>query len=674
MSHSFVYRKDLQPGALRAGEASDDTPTLRETNQLRLTVESLYAREAMLEAVINSLPAWISVKDTDGRYLLVNDAMAQAFGGRAADFLGRRAEDLPALPHQAKQVAAQADAEVLATGQGTERLRYPVRLSDGRERIRHLTKMPFSDEDGRLLGVVSWSDDTTEAVLAEDALESHRQLLRTVIEAVPHPIAYTDADGRLLMANPALCRMLGCTAEEVLGRTLGELLALPAQVRERIHEDTAAIFRTGQVPAPIEYAGTDPQGRIVHQVISRAPVRRADGAIEAVVNIAVDVSELRRAEREALLAHQRLTDAMESLPAAFYLYDAQERLIMANSTATQYYPDEAYILRPGASYNDIMRAGLSSMKLDAEQREGRLQHALHTFREPPESFEQALADGRILLARNRRTSEGGTVCVRVDITEQKRIQAELEQRERQIQDDLALAADLQRSILQTVQPPGFLEAAWHFQPSSPVSGDIYHARTDVDGAFHFFIGDATGHGVVAAFMTMLAEAGLRSVAPATPPDAALAQLNRQLLQYQLEGRFLSGICMRIAPDGTLSVANAGHPPALVLCDQGRQVRQLELGGFPLGWFADAPYQAQTLRMVPGDTVVLYTDGLTEWSDTEGLQFGESGLQSVLNLHPRSRPQRLLQQVLASAARHAKQCPATDDQTVFVFTYRGATER
>lgn len=633
----------------------------------------LTERNALLEAVLDTLPLWISVKDRDGRYRLVNRALVEGHAARPEDFLGRHTMQSRELKEGGLQAMAELDAQVLATGTPAERPRYTVRLPDGRQRQRRLAKLPLHDAQGRVTGVLGWSEDITDAVMAEDALEAHRQLLRAVIDVVPHAISFIDAELRLQMVNPAWCALFDCAPDAMLGRTILEWGPLPSPVRERLYADNLAIVRGGEVPAPREYTIPTADGSEHVLMIAKAPVRGPHARLEGIVTVAADVTPLKRAEAQAELARARLADAVESLPAAFYLYDADERLVLANSTAAQYYPAEGAILRPGTPYSEVVRAGLSDLRSEPVDTDFRFRRALQNFRHPPESFEQNLRDGRIMLGRNRRTHDGGTVSIRYDITEQKRIQAELERRDQQTNAELELAAEVQRAILRPVQPPRFIRVGQRFLPSGPVSGDVYHARREAD-SFQCFVGDATGHGVGAAFMSILVEAGLSALPGCPEPDVVLDTLNGQLLGYELGGRFVSGICLHISADGQLASANAGHPPLIVLPSGGRRAVLLENGGLPLGWFAHEGYVAYQRQLAPGDKVLVYTDGLVEWGSPAGRELGVAALARLAWRHRELSAARLAARLVQEARRHAGNVDPTDDVTLFVFEFRGVPRR
>ncbi len=139
--------------------------------------------------------------------------------------------------------------------------------------------------------------------------------------------------------------------------------------------------------------------------------------------------ERKRAEERAGAAHLRLIDAIESIPASFMLYGADERLVLWNSKTHDFFPELAGMLVVGARFEDIVRAraraekGLPVAALGRE--EEWVRERLDRFRYPGEVIEQQHADGRWTQVFERKTSEGGTVCIRTDITELKRREQEL---------------------------------------------------------------------------------------------------------------------------------------------------------------------------------------------------------------------------------------------------------
>jgi PAS domain S-box-containing protein len=529
-----------------------------------------------------------------------------------------------------------------------------------------MIKLPLNDSDGATLGVVGWSEDITRRVEVEASLERQRRLIQALVEIMPHPVSYIDRDRRLRMVNRAWCELVGMSREEALGKTILEIDTLPRAVREGLWKENDEIYRTGKPLPPSEYGGTRKDGQYRIAQVTKAPLL-VGGMVDGVVTLSIDVTDIRQAEQAATLAQQRMHDALESIPAAIYLYDAEDKLLLANSMAKSMYPTVAAMMTPGTTFTQLVTAVAQAVLKDPQERAEFVSRRLTEFHHIVRQVEQRGPGGEYLLGHDRRTTEGGTVSIRFDITEQKRIQQALEKRERETRAELMLAGQVQRNILQAPKPRPFIVAAHEFRPSSFVSGDIFHSSAAEDGSFLFFLGDATGHGVSAALITMLVKATLATIPDSTPMQQMAEQLNSQLLAYSLDGMYMSGIFIRITPSGDLTYTNAGHPAALVV-GAGKDAK-LESSGPPMGWFEAPGYESATLRLAPGDKVVLLTDGLTEWANTQGEQLGSATVERVAREHAEHTAQGALDALLKAAKDHGVGEQNNDDLSLFVFEYR-----
>jgi phosphoserine phosphatase RsbU/P len=183
-----------------------------------------------------------------------------------------------------------------------------------------------------------------------------------------------------------------------------------------------------------------------------------------------------------------------------------------------------------------------------------------------------------------------------------------------------LATTLQRSLLPPILAtvPG-LEVAAHYHPASldVVGGDFYDLFPISDQRWAFFIGDVCGKGAEAAAVTSLTRYTLRSATAYNPdPVAVLTNLNTVLMQEQsdLSPQFCTVTFGLLTPDQdsyTLTLGSGGHPPALLLRADGSSDYQPTPGGQAVGVLTDPRFATTTLRLRPGDTLLLYTDGLTE---------------------------------------------------------------
>jgi sigma-B regulation protein RsbU (phosphoserine phosphatase) len=198
-----------------------------------------------------------------------------------------------------------------------------------------------------------------------------------------------------------------------------------------------------------------------------------------------------------------------------------------------------------------------------------------------------------------------------------------------------LVTTLQRSLLPPVLPavPG-LDAAAHYRIASAdeVGGDFYDLFP-LPGGWGLFLGDVCGKGARAAALTSLIRYTLRAAAVYDPgPGAVLHTLNAALHEeYEHDGQsFCTAIFGLLTPDGdgfTLTFASGGHPDPLLMRADGTASYQVAPRGMLLGVLDDATYTATTIRLGPGDTLVLYTDGLVEArTSTTGRHFGEEALQ------------------------------------------------
>ncbi|WP_060905581.1 PP2C family protein-serine/threonine phosphatase [Streptomyces scabiei] len=202
--------------------------------------------------------------------------------------------------------------------------------------------------------------------------------------------------------------------------------------------------------------------------------------------------------------------------------------------------------------------------------------------------------------------------------EQARKQAEADRA--RLQDALAV---LQQSLLPATLPhvPG-VEAAVHYRTASPdrLGGDFYDLFPIDDKRFAFFLGDVCGKGPQAAAVTSLTRYTLRAAALHDPePVSALSTLNT-VLQERYTGsgdpRYCTVIFGILEPDPvhgqvTVRLAAGGHPPTLVLRADGTADFLPTPGGFLVGALPDACFATATTVLAPGDTLLLYTDGLTE---------------------------------------------------------------
>ena len=240
-----------------------------------------------------------------------------------------------------------------------------------------------------------------------------------------------------------------------------------------------------------------------------------------------------------------------------------------------------------------------------------------------------------------------------------------------VQQDLQLAAEFQQMVLPPAPALPYINTEVVYRPYAQVSGDMYDFLQNREGDVAIFLGDATGHGIAAALMTMMVHIGLEGIRRNMATDESLRILNR-LIASRNTGRSVSAVFFRIRPSGYLTVTHAGHPPLMILPADGSDVVQFEQGGCALGIFEEEPvrYEEEAYQLRPGDKLVAYTDAAMEWANPDKEIFGSERLLEFLSSQ-RQLPVEKLATCLVERLEDfsaGEQCK--DDLTVIVTEYCG----
>jgi sigma-B regulation protein RsbU (phosphoserine phosphatase) len=236
--------------------------------------------------------------------------------------------------------------------------------------------------------------------------------------------------------------------------------------------------------------------------------------------------------------------------------------------------------------------------------------------------------------------------------------------------EMKTVAAIQRSLLPTKMPAiPTMSLAAYYQTSHRAGGDYYDFFPLPEGKWGILIADVSGHGTPAAVLMAVTHSLAHTYpGPPTPPNQMLAYLNGKLASlYTTQSEtFVTAFYGIYDPaDRSLTYSSAGHnPPRLKRCEDGTLALLNGARGIPLGIDADSQYRLQTHRLVPGDQLILYTDGITEAGNRSGEMFGLERLDKVLENCAVGAPD-LLKSVLAAVEEFTEGVPAHDDRTVLV---------
>lgn len=193
--------------------------------------------------------------------------------------------------------------------------------------------------------------------------------------------------------------------------------------------------------------------------------------------------------------------------------------------------------------------------------------------------------------------------------------------QRALEQDLDLAARIQRELL---PKPDALGAGWqiayHYQPAGPVSGDYCDLLPGLNGDVYFLVGDVAGKGVAAAMLMSHLSATLRTlISIGLPLPELMQRASRVFCESTLPTHYATLVCGRASASGEIEICNAGHPPPLVI--RGGEVTPLAATALPIGMFSSEEFACETVRLAPGDTMLLYTDGVIEAQNSAGTDYG-----------------------------------------------------
>lgn len=242
-----------------------------------------------------------------------------------------------------------------------------------------------------------------------------------------------------------------------------------------------------------------------------------------------------------------------------------------------------------------------------------------------------------------------------------------------INQDLEMAKIVQAALVRegTVQLKAFSACA-RMNPAQRVGGDFVDFLEPEEGTLFLAIGDVSGKGVAAALFMAASQAAIKfAVAERIETISAIAdEANRRLCSQNPMGLFVTTfLAMVNLRDGTVDYVSAGHEPPYILGPNGERKTLPPTGGLAMGLMEDFPYSSGTTELNPGETLFLYTDGLTDMVNIEGEIFGRERLEETIDGTSGDSPEDIVNQVWTTIGSFATGAPAADDMTCLVLHRR-----
>lgn len=240
-------------------------------------------------------------------------------------------------------------------------------------------------------------------------------------------------------------------------------------------------------------------------------------------------------------------------------------------------------------------------------------------------------------------------------------------------EDLLQASEIQRSLIKT-EFPAFpdrtdIDLFTLYKPAKIVSGDLYDYFLMDEDNLVISIGDVSGKGIPAAFFMSIAQTIIKGNANAKKAKSIVNKANKELYtnnQHQFFLTLFLGVLN--LKSHTLSYCNAAHTTALLLKPNG-EIRELEHShGLPLGLYPDKEYSESKIKIEKNDTLILYTDGVTELQDSNKFHFGIERFKENLSHLAGCRPKEIVQKIENSLAIFKGETEQSDDISILILRY------
>jgi PAS domain S-box-containing protein len=372
-----------------------------------------------LQSLLQALPDVVYFKDESGRNLIFNKAFEALAGVAAEDIIGRTDDDL--LPPDLAEKCRESDEQTIRSGA-------PVRFEeksagpDGRHRHYETIKAPIFDENRRIIGLVGVSRDITERKVWEERLAESEERFRSLFENATVGLYRTTPDGRILMANPALLRMLGFMSFEEL--SVRDLQQEGFEPRYRRQHFVKKIEEEGEIRG-LEAAWKRLDGSTIFVRESARGIRDQEGRILYYEGTVEDITEKKRAEQVREESERRFRTIFETAQEIIFLKNKELRYTLVNPAMERLFGLPANRI-VGMSDEDLFDGETADYNTRLDRRvlagESVTDEAVKTVNGKPQSFHVTKVP-----VRNETGTIVGLCGIARDTTERKRMEEALHQ-------------------------------------------------------------------------------------------------------------------------------------------------------------------------------------------------------------------------------------------------------
>lgn len=264
----------------------------------------LNQKETLLQSIIHAIADLVWMKDTDGVYIFCNQRFEDFFGTGEKEIIGKTDYDF--VTKERADFFRDKDIAVMSCGEPRAYQDWIVFANDGHKELLDITKTPIFDANHRLVGVIVVGHDITAMTALHEKLKSDALFFSALMEAVPMPVFYKDAQGRYLGVNKAFELFRGCSREAMIGKTVFDMA--PREQANIYHAKDKELFQNPGVQI-YETQMPDALGQVHDVVYHKSTFVNAHNEVTGLIGVIHDVTA-RKASDVALLREKALQDAI----------------------------------------------------------------------------------------------------------------------------------------------------------------------------------------------------------------------------------------------------------------------------------------------------------------------------------------------------------------------------
>jgi len=668
---------------LNERKAQDDSivTIVTDITELKRTEQALRESEQRLLAMLRESPVGVGlIKATDNTVAFANARYDSIFGFEKGALIGRTTPELfvdtrdrDALLDDFKKEGSVYDRELR------------LQRSDGTAFWGLVTLLPFEYEGASARLV--WIYDITERKRAEQELAEKDAQFRVALDYMPGGIRVVDEDRKYVFFNARYLELYDFP-EGLL--KVGE----PYRV-ENLHQAKRGDFGPGDPEALTDkwivsltretelqtWERTTVAGKILE--VSTAPT-----PVGGFVNIVTDITERKRAEEELAEKEAQLRVALDNMPGGIALHDRDLNYVLFNSQYSELFDYPDGLVRVGGSRRDVLRYQAERGDFGPDDKDSVIEQVIATHqRGEAVSRERTIAgSGRTLQIDVAPTPEGGSVSIYTDITDRKRMEEALQeaygniknQRDR-MEDELNIGREIQMSMVPLTFPayPERKEFSIFaaLEPAREVGGDFYDFFFIDEVRLCFCVGDVSGKGVPAAlFMavtkTLVKSRAVNDFSPASILTHVNDELGRDNDACMFVTLFLGILDVKT---GALTYTNAGHNPPYLLQSDGGVIQLDQRHGLVVAAMEGMVYGEDKITVIPGDLLLMYTDGVTEAMDVNEKLYSDERLTSLMSSRRFESAEEIVDVTVSDVWDYQGDAEQADDVTVLAVQYFGEPE-